>query len=354
MRDLVARFEVAERAVGGTTVPLTMGGRRVVLRFAGAAMAAKMLPAVVHLVAARASGAADLTVYLWDTRSTGVAMIAPPWPVGIDGVIGAGNVIAGAAADGLRATFRGDNGLLTVLDVEAGVAVVWLRDAAGIDRHEAAAPLRSQLATYFAHHGLAVTHGAAIGREGRGVLLGGRGGSGKSTTSLLCLEAGLDYAGDDYVLIDAGAGAEARPHVHSLYATGKVLPNSRVRMPEIGTAFEDASASAEPGDKAIAYLGTLVPERISRGFEVVALLLPSVTGRDDTGLVPISSAHALRGLAPSTIFQNGDEGPRTLAILARLASQVACYRLELGTDLAQIAPAIERLIAGASGPGALA
>ena len=65
-------------------------------------------------------------------------------------------------------------------------------------------------------------------------------------------------------------------------------------------------------------------------------------------------ALALRGLAPSTIFQNGDEGPRTLAILARLASQVACYRLELGTDLAQIAPAIERLIAGASGPGGLA
>jgi len=328
-----------------------MGGRRAVLRFAGAAMAAKVLPAWAHLIEANGSGPADLTVYLWDTKSTGVAMVPPPWPVGTDGVMGAGNAIAGAAADGLRATFRGDNGLLTVLDIEAGVAVVWLRDAAGIDRHESAAPLRSLLATYFAQHGLAVTHGAAVGRRGRGVLLGGRGGSGKSTTSLLCLEAGLDYAGDDYVLIDAGTEGDAPPCVHSLYATGKVLPNSSVRMPEIGNAFQDASAILEHGDKAIAYLGVLVPERISRRFELVALLLPTVTGRNDTSVVRISSAHALRGLGPSTIFQNGDEGARTLAILAQLASRLACYRLELGTDLAQIPQVIERVIAGANGLG---
>ncbi len=339
MAAMVARFGDAAAAVGERRVTLEIAGRLVVLRFAGG-FADAVLPAFMHLARAHddARDDADLTIHFWDTASTGVGMIPPPWSL----EAGPSNLLAGAEADGLRATYRGDNGLFTVLDAAAGQAIVWMRDGAKLDRHDRAAPLRSLFGAYFAKLGLAMTHGAAIGRGGRGVLLGGQGGSGKSTTSLLCLEAGFDYAGDDYVLVDPEVA-----EVHGVYATGKVLPASRVRMPHIGRtlggAFEAAARGVEPGDKAIAYLYEHVPAQLSRGFALAGVVLPFVSGEVDTQVAPLSSAAALRLLAPSTVFQNGDEARATLAALAKLVARVPCHRLALGTDLAQIPRAIERL-----------
>lgn len=344
VEQVLSRFAEAERKAGAQSVDIVVAGHLVRLRFAGAALLSKVVPALAHLVAPTAPEAVPaLSVCFWDRQSTGVGMIPPPWP--LEG-IGADSVIAGATEDGLRATFRIDRGVFTLLDVEARVCAIWMRDVTAIDRHDAAAPLRPQLASYFAKYGLAVTHGAAIATGGRGVLLGGRGGSGKSTTSLLCLEAGFDFAGDDYVLVDPGTGGDhTPPYVHSLYSTAKVLPRGGTRLPRIGDAFAEEPVEALSGDKAIAYLAPHVGARLSTGFPLVALLLPTVTGRPETRAVPISAAVALRGIAPSTILQNGDEGPRTLAILAGLASRLPCYRLELGSELEQIPMCIERIIA---------
>lgn len=53
-------------------------------------------------------------------------------------------------------------------------------------------------------------HGACVGRDGRGVLLMGSSGSGKSTVALQCLLQGLDFVAEDAVFVDA----------HALRATG--------------------------------------------------------------------------------------------------------------------------------------
>lgn len=326
-----ARAQRAEQAFS-----VRAGGHHVVMRFAGEAFVGEVMPAMRHLVAA-IDAPADLTVCFWDEATTGVGMIPFPWA----SKVGWGNIVLGAQEDGLRATYRADNGLVTILDVARGLGFVWMRDARATDRHDRAAPLRSLFAAYFAQRGLAVTHGAAMGRDGRGVLLGGKGGSGKSTTSLLCLEAGLDFVGDDYLLVDP-----QRPFVHSLYATGKVLPRSQVRMPHLGGAFEAAAVGVDAGDKAIVYLYPQMAAQLSQGLQITALMLPLVTGRQDTTAVPITGMAALRGLAPSTVFQNGDEARRTLALLAKLASSVPCYRLELGLELGQIPALISRMVGG--------
>ena len=44
-------------------------------------------------------------------------------------------------------------------------------------------------------------HGACVGRDGRGVLLMGDSGSGKSTVALLCLLQGLDFLSEDSVFV---------------------------------------------------------------------------------------------------------------------------------------------------------
>ena len=326
MRAALARFAVAGREAGIHDVGVRVGGRSVTLRFAGEALVPSVLRALAHLVEPQ-TDRAELTVHLWDTASTGAPMIPPPWPLDELGPTGA---IPGAFAEGLHGFFRMDTGMLTLLDPAAGLGLMWIRDARDVDPGDRAGPLRQLLAAWFSEPGWCMTHAGAVGSEGRGVLLGGRGGSGKSTTTLLCLQAGLDFAGDDYVLVDAGAAPT--PQAHSLYATAKLTDPAAVRLPALERAFE----AGRPGDKAMAFLVEHVPERLCRRLDLTALALPVVTGRRDTRVVPITAAEALRGLAPSTVFQHGGGGKRTLEVLARLTRRLPCHRLELGSDVERI------------------
>lgn len=49
--------------------------------------------------------------------------------------------------------------------------------------------------------GMLLLHSAVIGSDGKGMLIAGRGGAGKSTLSISCLLEGLDFVSDDYVLV---------------------------------------------------------------------------------------------------------------------------------------------------------
>ena len=50
-------------------------------------------------------------------------------------------------------------------------------------------------------HKQQVVHAASVGTKDGAVLIVGKGGSGKSTSALACLNAGMYYLGDDYTLI---------------------------------------------------------------------------------------------------------------------------------------------------------
>ena len=58
-----------------------------------------------------------------------------------------------------------------------------------------------------------------------GVLIAGKSGSGKSTSTLACLTSGLLYAGDDYVLVDiAGAAVRAQSLFDRQAGAGQLRP----------------------------------------------------------------------------------------------------------------------------------
>ena len=67
--------------------------------------------------------------------------------------------------------------------------------------------------------GLAALHAACVGRDGRGVLLMGASGAGKSTVALHCLLRGLDFLSEDAVFVQPGTmlatGAANFLHVRS-------------------------------------------------------------------------------------------------------------------------------------------
>src|SRR5262249_58368179 len=91
--------------------------------------------------------------------------------------------------------------ILSALDVGTGLAVCWLDDARRVPYYQTGAPLKTILGWWFDRPDRQLLHAGAVGAGEAGVLLAGAGGAGKSTTALLCVDAGLRYAGDDYVLV---------------------------------------------------------------------------------------------------------------------------------------------------------
>jgi hypothetical protein len=224
------------------------------------------------------------------------------------------------------------------MDTGSAVALWWIQDASQVPYYETASPLRTILAWWARGLGYQVVHGAVAGDARGGVLIAGKGGSGKSTTSLACLEAGLLYAGDNNVVI-----AEAPvPLAYSLYSSATLEPHHILRFPRLLPGIQNTCRLDT--EKALLLVGQMYPDRIAVELPVRAILLPRVAGRPETRLTPASPAAALAALAPSSIFSLPGAGSGSFSALARFVRTIPCYVLELGTELDGIAAAVSGLL----------
>lgn len=351
--QLFDRYEQAATAPGGAgALDLEMAGLRLRLRYAGTRLREGLLAPFEHL-ASRDAGDPDLTISLFDTASSGIEPPPPLW----EPIVAAPGTNPVARLRSERACVlaaAGSRGLTAALPAE-GVAVFHLPDAAAIPANERAAPIREALQLLMAARRRLMTHAGAVGRDGRGVLLVGRGGSGKSTLALSCALAGLEIVADDYVLLDPG------PMVaHAMQSTAKLTEDSAARL-GVPAGVTDA-ASFEPTlegpAKALVRIPDLAPTRLTQRLQIAALVAPvlstsqpaCIAGSDRLGKVEpvlrrISAAEGLRAVAPSTIVQGGFGGDGSLATLADLVRRVPSYALELSPDSAANAAAVDRLVA---------
>ena len=190
--------------------------------------------------------------------------------------------------------------------------------------------MRSILHWSLRHDPLQAIHAGAVGNANGGVLIAGKSGSGKSTTTLACLTSGLLYAGDDYVLADIAA----EPYVHSLYSTAKLVPDNCDRFPQLRPLVSNPDKLHE--QKALIYLRETFPPALSADFPLRAILLPRVTGLPDTKLAKAGAMDAFRAIAPTTLLhltRATDEAARKISALCR---SLPVYWLDAGTDLTQI------------------
>jgi hypothetical protein len=303
----------------------TIGGLMVCLRFAGTALLSQLTPALEHLAAVSGPNPA-LTVCLWDTKSTGVSLPVPDYsesPGSRDEILLKYSV----------------SGALSLLNITEGLGVFWIADAEELPYYECGAPLLTILHWWLGSQGRQVVHAAAVGTPEGGVLLVGKGGSGKSTTAKACLGSTLLYAGDDYCAVQVAP----EPYVHSLYSSGKVCAPDVSKYAHLEAALSNRARLED--EKALYFLAHYLPEALSKGFPLRAILLPTVTGLPETKTVRVSPAASLLALAPSTIFQLPGAGNTDFERLSALVRQLPSYRLELGTDLTAIPGAILRTLA---------
>lgn len=350
------RFERAAGALGGAgTLDLEIGGLPLRLRYAGEGLRTALLSPFEHLVAAPAREPA-MTISLFDSASSGVEPPSPLWeplaaPPGT-------NPVARLRSDRACVLAAAGSRALTAAEPEAGAAVFHLPDAAAVPASERAAPIREALQLLMAARGRLMTHAGAVGRDGRGVLLVGRGGSGKSTLALSCAQAGMEVVADDYVLLQPEALI-----AHAMQSTAKLTADSAERLAVPAAAIDPAGfePTLEGPAKALVDVRALAPGRLKPRLEIGAIVAPALTpakphptayiavrggfARQAPVLRPISAAEGLRAVAPSTIVQSGFGGAGSLATLADLVRGVPSFALDLSPDPAANAAAVDRLVA---------
>lgn len=329
-------YEKAESSAGGCIERFyCIAGKKIRLRFAGEALIPYMTPALGHLAIEPVSDP-DLTVCLWDSSSTNTIMPPPPWRRNQHHPK-RGEII-GFNSDRIHTSFQWGAFALSLLDRDRNLGIYWVETPEQLPYWEAGSPLRTIFNVWMGKQGIQLVHAGAVGIPSGGVLLVGKGGSGKSTTALSCLNSELFYASDDYSLVTA----EPNPTVFSIYSTGKKNADDVERLPFLTKAISNSDRL--DSEKALYFINEHFPEKIISSFPIRAILMPRITGKPETTLTPTSFSAALLALAPSTVIQLPGAGKEACQIMMQVASKVNCYYLELGTEVAQIPQVIFNLI----------
>lgn len=317
-----------------------IAARRVQLRFAGETLDAFFSPALAHLETSPSTETC-LTVDIWDTDSTGVELPEAGWiSSSLVGPSGESNDPSHRylhRSGDFKACMQPRDRLYTAFDANRGRGFVWVASAATLAPWDIAKPLRPILQWWGSLHGLQFVHAGAVGNSGGGVLLAGRSGSGKTTTALACLQSGLGYAGDDYLLLEPGFP----PTAHSLYSSAVLYERDFEHFPFLRSAAREVNG---PGEKVPVLLFDKCRDLIVPALPIRALVLPHVANGRESRIEPISRAAGLTGLAPSTIFQMRGTNGMELLNMAKVIETIPCYRLALGTDLDDVVKAIRDLM----------
>ncbi|MBC7810883.1 MAG: serine kinase [Burkholderiales bacterium] len=334
-----AQHEAAEKAGGQTEYTYRLGANTIRLYFAGDALIPVITPALEHLrVPIAANQAADLTVYLWDVKSTGVQPPARAWEWEDNPARGD---VRSLSDTRFQTAYNHHARLLNLLDRERNIALYCISNVADMPFDFRGSPLLNILHWWPQTRGLQLVHGGAVGLDTGGVLIVGKGGSGKSTTTLACLQSKLQFAADDYCLLQT----EGTPSIYSVYSSAKVEVDNLQRLPHLKTLMSNPDALDGNGEKATIFLKQHYPEKLISHFPLKAVLVPRITGEPQTHIKPTSRMNAMQALTISTMVQLSGADKAAFDGIADVIKQVPSFALELGTDLRQVVAALENFLA---------
>jgi hypothetical protein len=225
-------------------------------------------------------------------------------------------------------------------DRAAAVGVQTLPAQLGIPPWEFGSPLRLFLHWAYAAADMRLTHAATLGLNGRGALIAGASGSGKSATTLAGLLNGLDSVGDDYVLVEDGPSLVA----HSVFAT---LKQDREGFRRAGVAIADLDATEVNWRGKIEFDAAKLSARgLADRMEIYALLLPEIARTRRTKLERVATHEAALALVPSAVFQLPGDSMEGFRFFAGIVKRLPAFRVKLSEDPAEIAAAIWSFLEG--------
>jgi hypothetical protein len=227
---------------------------------------------------------------------------------------------------------------LSMYDARERAGVFWVEGPERVPWPELAEPLRPLLHWGLMDSSRHLVHAGAVANDDGGVLLGGSGGSGKSTSALACIEAGFRFVSDNYVLL---TGSD-RLVAHSVFCTAKVRPEGTRFHPWVRELVPEVDRGA--GEKYVLDVHRHIPERLALSTSIDAVLLPRLSDNGSVLAREISPTQALLALAPSTIYQLPSSRNTSLGPMAQLVRRVPAYVLELGGPPGEVPGVIAELL----------
>jgi hypothetical protein len=320
----------------------SLAGRDLEVCLVGQALMRAVHPTFAHLAGTVRSadgpaspGHAPAFVRLWEDGLAGAAR--PPMPGGAEWTAHGEGWRASSYDNGRYLCEERDSSLLW-LDRREARLVGCFSDVRRLGCADRARPLQRLMGEFCRSLGVQEIHAASVSLRGRGVLIVGGGGRGKSTLSLDGLHGGLDFLGDDSVAIGAVEGGF---QAYSLYGSARVRPHLISRWPDFEQGWE---LPLPPEEKAMLVPGRIATQRVVRSARIVAIVLPAVTSRGlhVEATSPLDAFHAL--MHESRDNRRFGLTAAEFSQVARLVKSVPCYRFEVDRDRGRGADALRSLI----------
>ena len=313
-----------------------LAGQSIRFSFANSKLGPYMTRELAHLVAAD-NLKPDFTLFCWESGEHSPAFPLP-WTTKdfshLQQSRQAGpSVMYGDSRYRMASTQR-DN--FVIYDKQQNIAVYWIETQRDDFDQRQLSAIREVLHWHMARYGRHLVHAAAVGGERGMVLLTGKSGSGKSTSSLACLNSNLGFCGDDncYVSLDPD------PMVHSFYGSAKVTNDSMPMIPE--KLREAIEIVPNMYDKGIIFVAEVLPEKIVLEGPIRSIVSCTVTDQKYSSIRKASATETLLALAPTSLFAFRGGGQKPLDAMAELTRRCSTWKLELGEDTEQL----HRLISG--------
>ena len=243
------------------------------------------------------------------------------------------------AAAGLRGFYEHDGPSWQVFHPAARLGVQSLANPLGLPAWERGSPLRLFLHWAHAAAGRRLTHAAALGIGGHGALIVGPSGAGKSGTAIAGLSHGLECAGDDYVLLEAGDQITAS-------AVFRIIKQDRPGLQRAGLAHPALDRAAPNWHGKIEFDPAEIGlPALAMTIEIEAIFIPSIARQARTSIERVSSRDAALALAPSATLQLSGDMNEGFAFFAGIAKRLPAYRLRLSESASEIAATIGKFLA---------
>lgn len=324
------KFLQAKSATGEIDLYYRIADTTVCLKFAGDRLIPFLTPALDHLRLNNISNA-DFTICIWDSESTKIEMVPPPCTK--DSFTDRGD-IWGFNSRRTKAAFHWIECSVNLVDFENNTGIYWIKTADTLPYWVIASPLRTLFHWWMEKNGCQLLHAAAVGTENGAVLITGKGGVGKSTAALSCLQAGLFYTADDYVITKL----EPVPSVISLYCTAKLNADHVVNFPDLARFIKNTEKLDQ--EKAVIFLNPHLGQKLITEMPLKAILTPQIVDHTDSHIKSVSRWDIQRALSFTTMSQLPYVGCHTHEYISKLASSLPHYILETGNNFSRIPESI--------------
>lgn len=316
----------------------SLAGKQLLIRSAGTNLQNTTCQALKHIenFPTNIDTTSIFEIITWDERESGIPIPTTPWesPTNLRD-----DSLMQFHLEHFFVSQLNNQTILFINNHATNQAICIIKDATKLNNGFLSSPYFKIIAVWASNNNLNILHAGCVSFKDKGVLIVGRSGKGKSSTSVQCMIGGLNYLSDDYILMDLN---DEKPMAYSMFNSGKLKNKHIERFSKIDGKYRQGIL--DQNDKPLLFLYPYFKDQIIRSTEIHAIIVPNITTEELASYHTISEIEALRALAPSTLIQLKINNLNTLNTLSNLTRTLPNYELNIGSNLDHISTKVKELI----------